>query len=174
MVLWRNQIMPADYEIRFGITPFNVSMALNIVFFGATGVNCESIFDLSLPVRQGIYASYTKGAIKTYSESYIRVNPDGSFSGLANVRKNPGFNLVASGVDQMARHGPPGHVFEVVVQNVGGNMTISVDGRREVGWIDNGTIAGPAYNRGFVGLRQMAHGTSAIYTHFDVYNLTVA
>ena len=198
MVLWLNRPFPANTELRFGLMPHNTSVGLSIVFFGAaplTNVSKyageTSIFGLSLPARGGAYKNYHSGALQCYSDSYYRagnwnqscqLNPSTGRC-CANLRKNPGFNLVQQGDDLIIHRAPKnGVAFEVVVRRAGdahaaagasganastANITVSVDGEDELTWIDDGP--GPPLGGGYIGLRQMASMGTGTYTHFDVY-----
>jgi len=176
-VLWLNRRFPPQIDIRFSFMPVNVTNGLAIVFFSAAPPNATatgSIFDLSLPPRHGDYANYFNG-LATYSDSYFR--PDGrtgpgdcdrnATTGLciANLRKDPGFHLVASGNDLVGGHRPAnGRAFEVRVVRLGGQIVLSVDGAPEVTWTDPSPLGG-----GYIGLRQMSNTGQASYTHLDVY-----
>jgi hypothetical protein len=171
-VLWLNRWFPPSFNWTFVLSPRNTSEGLNIAFYGSSGnsANCsgppESIFDLRLPARKGSYINYKDGAIKTYSTSYFRIDRDPNTPDVANMRKNPGFHLVQSGVDQIGgEHGPD---FHVQISKVGPLITVSVDGRLEVQWMDPGTVFGPVYGAGFLGLRQMSHTGWSTYRDFRV------
>ena len=183
MVLWLNRIFPANTELRFGMMPHNTSVGLSIVFFGAaplTNVSKfaqeTSIFGLSLPARNGDYKNYHSGALRCYSDSYYRagnwnqsceINPSTGHC-CANLRKNPGFNLVQQGDDLIIHRAPKnGVAFEVVVRRAGANIALSVDGVDELAWTDGGP--GARLGPGYFGLRQMASMDTGTYTHFDVY-----
>lgn len=86
---------------------------------------------------------------------------------MANLRKDPGFNLVAVGTDLISNHKPAnGQAFEVRVLRQGGHILLSVDGRPEVEWTDQNPLGA-----GYIGLRQMSNTQSATYTHFDVLSV---
>lgn len=143
LVLWRNQIFPPDSELRFGVLPAHDTHGLNIVFFSASVVNTSgSIFALDQPLRQGNYRQYTRGSIQTYSDSYFRPNGkngtgicDRTPQGLcaANLRKDPGFHLVAAGIDLVGGKGQ--RAYEVVVRRQGATIKLLVDGEAEVEWV---------------------------------------
>ena len=181
LVLWNTRPFPVgpevDVELRFGVEPQNDTEGLNIVFFAAsTNSTGESIFALDVPPRRGNYSRYTKGSLNAYSDSYFR--PDGKAGpGIcdrdpqgrcaANLRKNPGFHLVAAGEDVMEHRGQ--RVYEVHVRRSGrdGVIELLVDNRTSVRWTDSSPL--PAPGMGFVGLRQMAHTGSSLYTFFEVW-----
>jgi hypothetical protein len=191
MVLWVNQPFPAEGEVRFGVMPANTSVGLNIVFYATMPLrndskytNATSIFDLSLPPREGNYPAYHggkggHGSILGYSDSYWRAgngtqpcdrNPnDGKCT--ANLRKNPGFSMVAEGDDLVLSRAPKnGKAFEVVLRRVGPKITITVDGATSLEWTDDGRMSAP-FKGGYVGLRQMLTTHIGIYTHFDVHRI---
>eukprot|EP00038_Savillea_parva_P014159 m.214529 g.214529 ORF g.214529 m.214529 type:complete len:299 (+) comp27211_c0_seq1:59-955(+) len=176
-VLWLNHAFPANVNLSFGVRPINISGGLNIVFVSAappTVTPTGSIFDLSLPARGGNYSNYFNG-LAVYSDSYFRADGKAgpglcdrnTTTGLceANLRKDPGFHLVAHGVDLVSNHVPRGAhgAFEVAVVRRGGTVEVTVDGRTSVRWTDPNPLAG-----GFVGLRQMLNTNASTYTHLDV------
>ena len=176
-VLWLNRWFPPNFNWTFVVSPRNSSDGLNIVFFGAAGNGSgtttnppESIFDLRLPARTGIYNTYTRGAIQTYSVSYFRIN-NNTEPDVANLRKNPGFHLAESGIDRVGYR--PGPDFHVEVSKVGSLLTLSVDGKQEVQWTDSGVLFGPVYGPGFLGLRQMSSTGWSTYRDFVVRNVSV-
>ena len=183
-VMWLNRPFSESYELRFGVMPQSSSQGLSIVFFGTMPLanesryaNATSIFDLSLPPRNGDYPKYHSGALQGYSASYYRagngsqpcdINPnDGKCT--ANLRKNPGFNLVSQGDDLMIHKRPSnGVAFEVAVRRGPGpgDLSVWVDGACEMNWTDSGP--GPVFGRGYIGLRQMSTTISAVFTHLEV------
>lgn len=96
LVYWLKQEIPADFLLEFTVRPQDRNKGLNIIFFNARGVNGESIFDPRLEARDGLFKSYTKGDLNSYHISYWSGG-----RGHANVRKNRGFQLVASGKDMI-------------------------------------------------------------------------
>ena len=191
MVLWANRMFPAEGEVRFGVMPANTTVGLNIIFFATMPLhnktqyaNATSIFDLSLPPRGGNYSNYHggsngRGSILGYSDSYWRAgngsqpcdrNPhDGMCA--ANLRKNPGFSIVAQGDDLVLGRAPRnGKAFEIVLRRVGPTMTMTVDGAESLEWTDDGRMSAP-FAGGYVGLRQMSTTHMGIYTHFDVHGI---
>merc|ERR1712110_33365 len=177
LVLWSNRRFPADIEFHFGVMPKSTAKGLNIVFFAATplkGASTKSIFDLSLPPRNGDYPNYNNDKkLAMYGQSYFRErgckNPTKIGSCAANLRKDPGQNLVAEGVDLITNQKPKGEVFEVVLKSLKGEITISVDGKEETNWKDSNPIG-----EGYIGFRQMLDTSECLYTHFDVYSLSDA
>lgn len=189
MVLWVNRPFPAEGEVRFGVMPANTSVGLNIIFYATMPLrnnskyaNATSIFDLSLPPREGNYPTYHgkggHGSILGYSDSYWRAgdgtkpcdrNPDGNCT--ANLRKNPGFSMVAQGDDLVLGRAPKnGKAFEIVLRRVGAKATITVDGVKSLEWLDDGRMSAP-FEGGYVGLRQMLTTHIGTYTHFDVHGI---
>jgi len=178
-VLWLNKNFPsADYVLSFGVEPKNTSEGLNIVFFSTTAItrgneSNQDIFGLHLPPRAGNYGNYTcksnKGcSIQNYGMSYYRIGT-GLLPGqkdVANLRKNPGFHLVAGGVDLIGLK--PNHVFNVVVSKVGPNIAVTVDGSLEAAWADDGTLDNGVYNGGYIGLRQMQSTVWAAYHYLSM------
>lgn len=176
LVFWCNKQFPADFILRFGVEPENTSYGLNIAFFSAGPIGGQydnNIFALELPLREGIYANYTRGAIQTYSISYFRVNPDGTCTKNpqgqceANLRKNPGFHLVQEGIDLVGHQ--KNQVFHVEISQIHGNITVSVNGKIEASWTDPGVgPMGPVLGPGYIGLRQMNQSISTKYSYVQV------
>eukprot|EP00039_Didymoeca_costata_P022930 m.5617 g.5617 ORF g.5617 m.5617 type:complete len:618 (-) comp3341_c0_seq1:31-1884(-) len=176
LVFWCNKQFPSDFILRFGMEPQSTQYGLNIVFFSAAPIGGSfdnNIFSLELPLRNGVYANYTRGAIQTYSISYFRVNPDGSCTknpqGLceANLRKDPGFHLVQEGIDLIGNK--KNQLFHVEISQIKGNITVTVNGKTEASWVDPGSgPMGSVLGPGYIGLRQMNQTISTNYSYFEI------
>ena len=105
---WLRREFPADLAVTWD---FRFSdrgpEGLAIVFVcargrndGKNGKNGRDIFDEAIAKRDGTFAQYTNGDIDSYHVSYISIG-----RGKANVRKNSGFHLVASGPDLVTEAG---------------------------------------------------------------------
>ena len=115
---------------------------------------------------------------QVYSDSYFRADGKAgpgmcdrnASTGLceANLRKDPGFHLVASGVDLVSNHIPTGAdgAFEVRVLRRDGDVVVTVDGHTSVHWTDPQPLQG-----GYVGLRQMLNTRESTYTHLTVLSV---
>lgn len=166
LVLWLVREMPADFLLEFSVRPSSRADGLNIVFFNARGRRGESIFDPALAPRDGLFAQYHSGDLDNYHCSYWAGDRTS-----ANLRKNHGFNLVASGPDRIAE-GPADAFQTVRIYKRKGAIRLLVDDRIVIAWVDDGQTYGPVLTHtGWIGLRQMGHTRRCEYDHFAVYPL---
>lgn len=103
LVLWNKQVMlPESYMISYNFEP-KTPIGLGILFFSASGLGeqegGQDIFSPALNKRTGIFSQYTKGDINSYHISYWANNAAVGKRASCNLRKNPGFYNLASGVD---------------------------------------------------------------------------
>lgn len=94
LVCWLTKEMPGGFLLEFKVRPQNRKQGLNIVFFNVRGVHGESIFDPALKPRTGRFSQYHSGDLNNYHISYWAAE-----RGTVNVRKNAGFQHVATGSD---------------------------------------------------------------------------
>jgi hypothetical protein len=169
MVLWLNKEMPADFLLEYSFTPENDRKGLGIVFFNARNPNGESLFDLDLPVRRGMFREYIIGDIDNYHVSPWAAD-DKNLRRTANMRKNSGFNLVSVGNDLIGGSGPGPHTVRVLKQ--GGHVQVESNGQLALEYKDEGIAHGPVYTHpGLIGFRFMAHSNSALLHHVRVWSL---
>jgi hypothetical protein len=166
LVCWLTQELPEAYLLEFTVRPQNRKEGLNIVFFSTRGAKGESIFDPGLKPRNGVFRQYHSSDLNGYHISYWAGD-----RGTANVRKNAGFKLVATGPDRIRE--APADVFQVVrVYKRGGTIRLMVDDVISVAYDDDGKTDGPVWNhRGWIGLRQMGHTVRCEYEALKVYPL---
>jgi hypothetical protein len=144
---------------------------LAMLFFGAaaaspplrangktdTHTSDDGIFDKSLAPRNGGYPQYHSGDIRTLHVSYFRRRWEGERAfHTCNLRKSPGFHLVAQGADPL----PPvvdarGAFYHVEVIKDGADVRFFIDGLQLFSWTDDATT-GPIVGDGRIGFRQMA------------------
>lgn len=99
LVLWNKQVvLPESYLISYNFEP-KTPIGLGILFFSAEGIAEQDIFSTELNKRTGIFSQYTKGDINSYHISYWANNAAVGKRASCNLRKNPGFYNLASGVD---------------------------------------------------------------------------
>ena len=99
LVLWNKQVkLPESYMISYNFEP-KTPIGLGILFFSAEGVAEQDIYSAKLNKRTGIFSQYTKGDINSYHISYWANNAAVGKRASCNLRKNPGFYNLASGVD---------------------------------------------------------------------------
>ncbi|MDO8541437.1 MAG: DUF1961 family protein [Opitutaceae bacterium] len=164
LVCWLTKEMPADFVLEFTVRPRDRGDGLNIVFFNTRGAHGENIFASSLNPRTGLFRQYHSSDLNGYHISYWAGK-----RGTANVRKNAGFNLVATGPDMVSV--APADAFQVIrVYKHGGIIRLMVDGAISVAFDDDGKSYGPVWNHsGWIGLRQMGHTVRCEYDYLKVF-----
>lgn len=166
LVFWRDQVFPADFLLEFTFRPQSREKGLAIVFFNARGIQGEGIFEPVLKPRHGVFKQYHSSDLNCYHISYWA-----GARGTANIRKNAGFNLVATGPD-LVSPGPAGEFQKIRVYKKGGLIRLIIDDVISAAWDDDGTIGGPIHTHdGWIGLRQMEHAVRGEYGEFAVYPL---
>ena len=166
LVCWLTKEMPAEYLLEFTVRPKDRKEGLNIVFFSTRGAKGESIFDPGLKPRTGVFKQYHSSDINGYHISYWAGE-----RGTANVRKNAGFHLVATGPDRI-KDGPADAFQTVRVYKRSGTIRLMVDDVISVAFDDDGKTYGPVWNQpGWIGLRQMGHTVRCEYDAIKVYPL---
>jgi hypothetical protein len=166
LVYWNTRNFPADFMAEWDFTPTRKG-GLCIVFFAAKGRRGESIFDPSLPPRNGLFDRYYGGAIDCYHISYYRNS--GNAQPESVLRKNYGFNLLEIGPDFCAR--TPGARTKITLIKQGGRIMFLTNGRLALDVLDDGRAHGPVLGGGNIGLRQMALTGQCFYDNFAVYEL---
>lgn len=166
LVYWLNRETPGDFLLEFTVRPQNRHEGLNIVFFNTRGAHGENIFDPALKPRNAVFPQYHSSDLNGYHISYWA-----GARGFANVRKNTGFKLVATGPDRVVD--APAEKFQVVrVYKRAGTIRLTIDDVIEVAYDDDGTTDGPVWNHsGWIGLRQMGHTGRCEYDSLAVYPL---
>lgn len=166
LVCWLAKEMPADFLLEFKVRPQDRKHGLNIIFFNARGIHGESIFDPKLKPRSGIFAQYHSGDLNNYHISYWAGE-----RGTANVRKNAGFHLVATGKDLVSP--APADSFQTIrLYKRGSTIQLMVNDVIAVAFDDDGKTHGPVWTHpGWIGLRQMAHTTHCEYDDLQVLPL---
>jgi hypothetical protein len=161
VVLWNTQIFPANFLLEFGFSPKDSNKGLAIIFFSATAKSGGDIFGLKQARRAGIFRNYHSGDINCYHTSFWAMPRK-----TANLRKNYGFHLVASGKDYIAGQGPGPH--KVRLLKVNGKIELETSGKLALSWQDDGKVL----SEGHIGLRTMAHTGKVRYTSFKVWKVT--
>ncbi|WP_232527726.1 DUF1961 family protein [Microbacterium suaedae] len=144
---------------------------LAMLFFGASAVTGGGIFDSGLSPRTGAYPQYHSGDIRTLHVSYFRRRwEDERAFHTCNLRKSPGFHLVAQGADPL----PPvvdarGAFYRIEVVKDGADVSFRIDDLPLFSWSDDETT-GPRATTGRIGFRQMAP-LVARYRNLEVHEL---
>jgi hypothetical protein len=169
MVLWLTKEMPADFLLEYSFSPENDRKGLGIVFFNARNPEGDTLFDLDLPVRRGMFREYIIGAIDSYHVSPWAAD-DKNLRRTANMRKNSGFMIVSIGNDRIGGSGPGPHTVRILKR--GGHVQVESNGVLALEYKDDGTAHGPVHNHpGLIGLRFMAHGGSAVVHDLKVWRV---
>lgn len=164
LVCWLVKEMPADFLLEFKVRPRDRKDGLNILFFNTRGLRGESIFDSALAPRTGDFKQYHSGDLNGYHISYWAGE-----RGTANVRKNKGFALVATGPDFVVK-APPEAWQTIRLYKRGGTIRLMVDDIISVAFDDDGKTHGPAWTHpGWLGLRQMAHTIRCEYDDLKIF-----
>ena len=135
-------------------------------------MNGTSVFDKNLAPRNGSYPQYHSGDIRVLHASYFRRRwPEERAFLLANLRKSPGFHLVAQGADPL----PPvadakGAFYKVEVVKDKREVRFSINGLQLFAFDDAKTDTGPVVRDGRVAFRQM-QPLIARYRNLEVWQL---
>lgn len=171
-VYWCPQLFPGNFIAEWEVQNLHLQAGLCIVFFSASGLNNEDIFDPALPVRDGTFKQYTNGALNNYHISYYANTPNEPQRETAHLRKNKGFHLVHTGESGIPVQSADVHRLQLVKQ--GGHIQLFINGRKVIDWLDDGKKTGPVLPGGRIGFRQMKW-TQFAYRNFSVWeNLTPA
>jgi hypothetical protein len=174
LVYWLNKEFPADFLLEFSVRPRSRADGLNIVFFNARGTGGQSIFDPALAPRDGTFKQYHSGDVKNYHISYWASSLEDGPRVDANLRKNPGFQLVAVGRD-LATPAAADAFQTIRLYKRGGTIRLMVDDVVSVAFDDDGQTNGPIWDHaGWIGLRQMGRTVRCEYDHVAVYALKPA
>jgi len=109
-VTWLGWSAPRYFEMTWQFEVVR-GPGLAMVFFAARGCNGEDVLSDRLRPRDGTYDRYRYGDIETYHLSYYRraLHEERALR-TVNLRRSPGFVILARGADPMAdvRDAPPG------------------------------------------------------------------
>ena len=166
--VWSRVELPASFRLEFDFCPLGrgkQQKGFYLLFFGALAQDGRSILEdevwHSEPLQD--FRKYTRGDIRCYHIGYLRGQ-----TGLCNLRKNPGLNLVQSNeVPVLAE----GETYRVVVEKRGGSIKMSVSGPGIEGeqgifqdWVDL-AVDSPVLDGGAFAFRQIAYdeGVAGVY-----------
>ncbi|KAF1843595.1 DUF1961-domain-containing protein [Cucurbitaria berberidis CBS 394.84] len=170
-VYWLPEVFPDRIRISWEFQPIQ-EPGLAMFFFGATSVAGGSIFDKGLKPRNGAYPQYHSSDIRLLHASYFRRRwPEERVFHLANLRKSPGFNLVAQGADPLpAVEDVKGAYYKVEVIKDKRNVSFKVNGLLLFSFDDTNTNTGPVVRDGRIAFRQM-QPLIARYRNVEVWKL---
>jgi len=164
MVVWNQRVFPADFLVGFEMSPCGSTNGLTIVLFCASGTNGGDIFDLLLPPRRADYKAYHSGAIANYTDAYWSRNTE--VESVSNrLRKNPGFNEVATGASLTT--GPTDVTHRVRILKYGAHIEAEINGKIALEWDDPENPHGA----GRIGFRSMDGVTMVAYDNFTVWQV---
>lgn len=160
--LWCPEVFDADVRISWEFRPL-AGEGLAMLFFAATGTHGRDLFDPSLSPRTGYYPQYHSGDISTLHVSYYRRKwPTERRFHTCNLRKSPGFHLVAQGADPLPPQADVDGHYRIEVTKQGPQVCFAIDDLTLFTWHDPEPLAG-----GRIGFRQMAPLT-AHYRNLEV------
>lgn len=149
--LWCPADIPDAVRISWSFRPLTED-GLAMLFFGATGLTAD-LFSPELAPRDGYYPQYHSGDIRTLHVSYYRRKwaTERRFT-TCNLRKSPGFELVAQGADPLPGAADADGFYRMHVEKNGPDVRFGIDDLTLFVFHDhNNPIGG-----GRIGFRQMA------------------
>lgn len=168
--LWCPEVFGDRIRISWEFSPRR-EPGLAMLFFGAAAVAGGGIFDDGVPPRDGSYPHYHSGGIRALHVSYFRRRwEDERAFHTCNLRKAPGFHLVAQGADPLPAAADAHDAFyRIEVMKDAAHVTLRIDGLTLFDWVDDES-AGPRIGAGRLGFRQMAP-LAAHYRNLEVHDL---
>ena len=165
ITVWLPQKFPKNIKIKFdmqSVTP----LGLFILFFAASPKKdpSMSIFDESLPTRNGIYTQYTIGKINNYGISYSARFTGSPRNAPAKLRKNTGAKQISKGKDIAAEK--TGVWYSIKMVKRGKKIRFYIDNQLVINY--KAKRKSDMHGAGYIGLRQMASGHGK-YKNFEVY-----
>lgn len=155
-VYWCPENFPDDVIIEWKFRPVE-EPGLAILFFSASGVGGEDIFDEKLQKRDGQYNLYHSGDINAYHVSYFRrMWEDERAFHTCNLRKSKGFYLVAQGGDPIPDADECRDFYNMRVVKYKNTVAFYIDDLEIFNWQDDGKTYGKVLSGGKIGFRQMA------------------
>lgn len=170
LTYWCPEVFGADIEISWDFTPL-AGEGLAMLFFAAAGTEDRDLFDPALAPRSGHYPQYHSGDVRTLHVSYYRRKwqSERRFH-TCNLRKSPGFHLVAQGADPLPPVADADGPYRMRVTKRGPDVAFAIDDLELFRWHDDGST-GPPLGAGRIGFRQMAP-LSAHYRNLEVTPLS--
>jgi hypothetical protein len=171
-VYWCPVEFPENIIVEWDFYPVK-EPGLAILFFGAKGINGESIFDPTLQKRTGEYNLYHHGDINAFHVSYFRRRwEDERAFHTCNLRKSYGFHMVAQGADPIPDVEDAKSPYHIRLEKVQDQITFYINDLMIFDWKDNGETFGKPIGSGFIGFRQMAPLVSE-YSNLKVYAVEI-
>lgn len=172
-VYWCPEVFPDNVEFRWNFWPLE-EPGLCILFFAAQGLLPDgegcSLFDKRLKPRAGVYDQYTQSDVSALQMAYFRRRwPSERAFHLCNLRRAPGFELLAQGADPLPDVADATLPYKIRLQKRATGIDFFINDLPVISW-RGGSDGWPA--AGNVGFRQMAPLVAA-YSDFEVYRLAV-
>jgi hypothetical protein len=171
MVVWNKKQFPKDLLFEFTVNHQGSDDGLTLLFFSALAKNGKSIFDLTQPLRQAKYKKYYNG-LSNYTVSYWSRNQHAN--AIKNreqysnrIRKNPGMNLVASGISNTETCNNCD--IKIRVLKVANSIMVEVNGEVVSGYEDQQPLGA-----GYIGLRSMRGVKAVTYDDFNVWQIKLS
>jgi hypothetical protein len=168
--MWCPEVFGDRIRVSWEFSPRS-EPGLAMLFFGAASISGGGIFDSGVTPRTGAYPQYHSSDIRTLHVSYFRRRwEDERAFHTCNLRKSPGFHLVAQGADPL----PPvvdarEAFYRIQVVKDGVRVSFSIDDLPLFSWTDDEST-GPRVREGRIGFRQMSPLT-ACYRNLEVHPL---
>ena len=140
---WYKEPIKGDFSISFDFKSLSPS-SLHMIMFCAQGLNGESVFDPSLRKRYGIAEEIMFGDLSQYRISFFA-----PYRKTANMRRAPGRQMVAKGVDIASIE--PQKTSRHKVQRIKDTVSYFVNGKKVLDYVDEQPLQG-----GYWGFRVMA------------------
>ncbi|MGW8179516.1 MAG: DUF1961 family protein [bacterium] len=169
--VWNRISLPKSFRLEFDFCPLGrggKKEGFFLLFLGAKGIDGSEIFDDSLWEGSQLedFGKYTKGKIRCYHIGYLRGE-----TGLCNLRKNPGLNLVQSNTVPILIEG---ETYRIVVEKRNARLTMRIRGAgissdKELfqNWTDS-AVDSPVLDGGHFGFRQIAYDTGVVGAYDNV------
>ena len=175
-VFWNPEVFPDEVEMRWNFTAVE-EPGLAIFFFAARGIlpdggDCH-VLDKRLKPRAGqVYDQYTKSDLSSLQIAYFRRRwPEERAFHLSNLRRAPGFEMLAQGGDPLPdiKDATPPYRIRLIKRKTG--VDFFINDLPVVSWTAGDPAPRSAWpGAGSVGFRQMAPLT-ATYSDFEVFKL---
>jgi len=137
-VFWCSATLPNSFIAQWQAQNLYVEAGLNIVFFAATGLQGQDIFDEALPERDGTFKQYTEGSIRSYHISYYANAEHNPNRKTTNLRKNNSFMLLQQGLVGIPAHSTDVHLVTLIKQE--SRIRLYVDERKVIDYRDDKPI----------------------------------
>ncbi|SFM43177.1 protein of unknown function [Gracilibacillus orientalis] len=155
-LLWCPIEFPDKIMIEWDFYPLE-EPGLCMMFFAATGIRGEDLFDPSLPKRTGFYPDYHSGKINTLHLSYFRhKHAEERAFRTCNLRKSHGFHLVTQAADPLPPVEDAINPYHMKLIKYEQFVHFYINDLHVLEWEDDGSTYGPIYQGGKIGFRQMA------------------